>query len=111
MTIALIASACFSFQYGDMPVKGADSIAVDNRLKVTVERTAYPAYDAEEWVLWMENPSAEKSAVLSEINDIDHLVRLPPFQTPLRNVAVPGDRAVITMKGCVDGRDYNDRTS
>lgn len=108
MTIALIASACFSFQYGDMPVKGADSIAVDNRLKVTVEWTAYPAYDAEEWVLWMENPSAEKSAVLSEINDIDHLVRLPPFQTPLRNVAVPGDRAVITMKGCVDGRDYND---
>ncbi len=107
-TAVIMASVCFSFNYGGESIRGTDSMVVDDRLKVTVERTAYPGFDAEEWVLWFENPSQEKSAVLSDINDIDHLVVLPEFSSPLRNVAVPGDRSVVTIRGATDGRDYVD---
>ena len=98
----------FSFKYGDREVRGGASVAVDSRLKVTVERTDYPAFDATEWVLWFENPSAEKSAVLSDIRDGDFLVALPPQEPKFRgDIGVPGDRAVITMEGCKKGADYS----
>ena len=68
----------FSFKYGDRAVAGSESLQVDAHLKVTVESVAYPQFDAVEWVLWFENPSAEKSAILSEIRDGNFLVSLPP---------------------------------
>ena len=104
----------FSFRYGERAVSGGASMQVDERLKVTVETTEYPQYDAVEWVLWFENPSLQKSEVLDEIRDGDFLVPLPPAPPKFKgDVSVPGDRAVVTMNGCVAGLDYsvNDRLS
>ena len=112
--LAAVPAPAFSFKYDGKPVKGGASLQVDARLKVTVERTEYPDSDATEWVLWFENPSAENSGILSEILDGDFLVPLPTRPRPFPgNCGVPGDRAVVTMKGCVSGRDYstNDRVS
>ena len=98
----------FSFKYGGRAVAGDESVQVDSRLKVTVNAKEYPQYDAVEWVLWFENPSAERSDVLSEIRDGDFLVTLPPAPSKfVGDVSVPGDRAVITMNGCVPGLDYS----
>lgn len=81
---------------------------VDERLKVSVESVEYKQYDAVEWVLWFENPSSEKSAVLSEIRDGDFLVPLPPMPRKfLGDISLPGDRAVVTMNGCVTCSDYS----
>ena len=92
----------FSFKYGDRAVTGNASIQVDEHLKVTVEAVEYPQFDATEWVLWFENPSAEKSAILSEIRDGDFLVSLPPQPKKFPgDIALPGERAVVTMNGCV----------
>ena len=97
----------FSFKYGDRVVTGGESMQVDAHLKVTVESVAYPQFDAVEWVLWFENPSAEKSAILSEIRDGSFLVSLPPQPTKFPgDIALPGERAVVTMNGCVSGIDY-----
>ena len=71
-------SPAFSFKYGDRAVTGSESMQVDAHLKVTVESVAYPQFNAVEWVLRFENPSAEKSAILSEIRDGNFLVSLPP---------------------------------
>ena len=73
-----VPTPAFSFKYGGKPVTGSRSLQVDKCLKVTVESVEYPQFDATEWVLWFENPSAEKSAILSEIRDGDFLVPLPP---------------------------------
>ncbi len=98
----------FSFKYGDRAVTGSESVQVDAHLKVTVEAVRYPKYDATEWVLWFENPSAEKSDVLSAINDGDFLVPLPPAPPKFNgDISIPGDRAVVTMNGCVPGPDYS----
>ena len=105
---AAVPAPSFSFKYGDRPVSGGTSMQVDSRLKVTVESTAYPKYDAVEWVIWFENPSSEKSAVLEDIHDGDFVVRLPPPPAKfLGDVSLPGDRAVVTMNGCVTWRDYS----
>ncbi len=87
---------------------------IDARLKVTVERVDHPDFDATEWVLWFENPSAEKSGILSDICDGDFRVALPARGKIFPgNAAVPGDRAVISMTGCFSNRDYlsNNRVS
>ena len=98
----------FAFKYDEREVRGGASVQVDARLKVTVERRDYPAFDATEWVLWFENPSAEKSGILSEIRDGDFLVALPPQAPKFRgDIGVPGDRAVITMEGCKEGAAYS----
>jgi len=98
----------FSFKYGGKPVTGSTSLQVDEHLKVTVESVEYPQFDATEWVLWFENPSVEKSAVLSEIRDGDFLVSLPPQPKKFPgDIALPGERAVVTMNGCVSGIDYS----
>ena len=100
----------FSFKYGERVVVGCDSLQVDERLKVTVAAKAYPQYDAVEWVLWFENPSKEKSTVLSDIRDGSFLVPLP--STPPKfagDISVPGERAVITMNGCLSNDDYSMR--
>ena len=100
----------FSFKYGERIVKGGESMQVDERLKVTVETKAYPQYDAVEWVLWFENPSTEKSAVLSEIRDGNFRVALPPAPNKFAgDISVPGERAVITMNGCLSNDDYSMR--
>ena len=100
-------SPAFSFKYGDRAVTGSESMQVDAHLKVTVESVAYPQFNAVEWVLWFENPSAEKSAILSEIRDGDFLVSLPPQPKKFPgDIALPGERAVVTMNGCVSGIDY-----
>ena len=100
----------FSFKYGGRTVTGCDTVQVDERLKVTVETKAYPRYNATEWVLWFENPSGEKSAVLSEIRDGSFLVSLPPAPPKFAgDVSVPGERAVITMNGCLSNDDYSMR--
>ena len=105
---AAVPQPAFSFKYGDRAVAGGASVQVDSRLKVTVETREYPKYDAVEWVLWFENPSAEKSDVLSAINDGDFLVPLPPApQRFVGDISMPGDRAVVTMNGCVPGLDYS----
>ena len=97
----------FSFKYGDRAVTGSESMQVDAHLKVTVESVAYPQFNAVEWVLWFENPSAEKSAILSEIRDGNFLVSLPPQPKKFPgDIALPGERAVVTMNGCVSGIDY-----
>ena len=97
----------FSFKYGDRTVKGSESMQVDGRLKVTVAAARYPEYNATEWVLWFENPSAEKSAVLSEIRDGSFLVSLPSKPPKFcGDIALPGERAVVTMNGSVSGIDY-----
>ncbi|MGI5870191.1 MAG: alpha-galactosidase [Kiritimatiellia bacterium] len=97
----------FSFRYGGRVVAGNESMQVDDRLKVTLESAGHPEYNATEWVLWFENPSSEKSAVLSDIRDGDFLVSLPPAPKKfLGDIAVPGDRAVVSMNGCVSGIDY-----
>ena len=105
---AAVPQPAFSFKYGDRSVAGGESVQVDSRLKVTVETKAYPRYDAVEWVLWFENPSAEKSDVLSAINDGDFLVPLPPAPAKfVGDISIPGNRAVVTMNGCVPGLDYS----
>ena len=97
----------FSFKYGDRVVTGNSSVLVDERLKVTVEATEYPQFNAVEWVLWFENPSSEKSAVLSEMCDGDFLVPLPPAPRKFQgDISMPGERALVTMSGCVSGIDY-----
>ena len=97
----------FSFKYGNRVVTGRESMQVDARLKVTVEAVRYPKYDATEWVLWFENQSAERSAVLGEINDGDFTVLLPPQPKKFTgDFAMPGERAVVTMNGCVPGVNY-----
>ncbi|MBQ6010054.1 MAG: hypothetical protein IJL17_16090, partial [Kiritimatiellae bacterium] len=97
----------FSFKYGDRTVTGSESMQVDAHLKVTVESVAYPQFNATEWVLWFENPSAEKSAILSEIRDGDFLVSLPPQPKKFPgDIALPGVRAGVTMNGGVSGIDY-----
>ena len=98
----------FSFRYGDRVVRGTDSMQVDERLRVTVDTTAYPEFDAREWVLWFENPSGERSEILSDIRDGDFLVPLPPAPEKFKgDISIPGDRAVISMSGCVPGIDYS----
>ena len=102
----------FSFKYGDGTVAGSASMQVDERLKVTVESVEYPRFDATEWVLWFENPSTEKSAVLSEIHDGDFVVSLPKEPDKFRgDVAVPGERAVVTMNGCLSNYATDDEGS
>ncbi len=97
----------FSFKYGDRAVTGSESLQVDAHLKVTVESVAYPQFNAVEWVLWFENPSAERSAILSEIRDGNFLVSLPPVPPKFKgDIALPGERTVVTMNGCVSGVDY-----
>ena len=109
MDTALLAEMIgYSFLYGEKQIPGNGSMAVDNRLSVTVEKTEYPEFDAIEWVLWFENPSKERSEVLSDIRDIDRLAPLPEFSTLSRNIALPGDRAVITMRGTTEGPNYGD---
>ena len=106
--VAAVPLPSFSFKYDGRLVSGGASMRVDPRLKVTVETVAYPKYDAVEWVLWFENPSSEKSAVIEEIHDGDFVVPLPPVPSKfLGDVSLPGDRAVITMNGCVTWRDYS----
>ncbi len=96
----------FSFKYGDRAVTGSESVQVDAHLKVTVESVAYPQFNAVEWVLWFENPSAERSAVLSEIRDGNFLVSLPPVPPTFKgDIALPGERTAVTMNGCVPGVD------
>lgn len=105
----LVAVLGFSFRYADREIRGSESMRVDDCLTVTVERQEFSEFTAEEWVLWFENPSGEKSAVVSEINDCDMLIELP--REPKRfqgDICVSGERAVLTMNGCIDGRDYND---
>ena len=98
----------FSFRYGDRVVRGIDSMQVDEHLRVTVETTAYPEFNAREWVLWFENPSGERSDVLSDIRDGDFLVPLPPAPEKFKgDISLPGDRAVVSMNGCVTGIDYS----
>jgi len=98
----------FAFKYDGKDVRAGDSLQVDPRLKVTVEKAAHPEFDATEWVLWFENPSTEKSGILSEIHDGDFLVSLPPQPEKFRgDIAVPGERAVITMDGCKSGSAYS----
>ena len=106
---AAVTQPAFSFKYDGKDVKGGETAQVDARLKVTVEKKKYAAFDATEWVLWFENPSAEKSGILSEIRDGDFLVALPK-QPPkfAGDISVPGDRAVITMNGCTTGEAYAD---
>ena len=104
---AEVPQPAFSFKYGDRVVAGTESMQVDAHLKVTLEAVRYPEYDATEWVLWFENQSAEKSGMLSEIYDGDFLVSLPPQPKKFPgDIAIPGERAVVTMNGCVTGLDY-----
>ena len=105
---ANVPQPAFSFKYGERAVRGCESMQVDEHLKVTLESVAYPQFNATEWVLWFENPSAEKSAVLSEIRDGNFLVSLPPQPKKFPgDIALPGERAVVTMNGCVSGVDYS----
>ena len=106
---AAVPQPTFSLKYDGKDMKGVDSVQVDARLKVTVEKKEYAAFDATEWVLWFENPSAEKSGILSEIRDGDFLVALPK-QPPkfAGDISCPGDRVVITMNGCTSGGAYAD---
>ncbi len=104
----------FSFRYGDRAVSGSSSMQVDEHLKVSVETASYPEFNATEWVLWFENPSNEKSAVISDIHDGDFIVSLPPAPDKFKgDISLPGDRAVISMNGAVSGLDYatNDASS
>ncbi|MDD3544639.1 MAG: alpha-galactosidase [Kiritimatiellae bacterium] len=92
----------FSFVYDGKPVSGHDSMKLDARLKVTVEKTQFPEADAIEWKLWFENTSAEKSGVVADVCDGDFMVVLPPDEVRKPGHACkPGDRAVIAMRGCV----------
>ena len=103
-----VPNAGFSFTYGEHRVSGADSVQVDEHLRVTVETTSYPEFAATEWVLWFENPSAERSDILSDICDGDFTVPLPSAPEKFKgDIALPGERAVISMNGCVPGIDYS----
>ena len=92
----------FSFSYDGQPVSGGVSRTVDARLRVTVEKTEFPEADAVEWKLWFENPSAERSGIVSDVCDGDFLVAMEPdaVRHPCE-ASKPGDRAVIAMRGCV----------
>ncbi len=103
-----VPAAGFSFTYGGRPIRGTASMLVDARLRVTVETASYPAFNATEWVLWFENLSGERSDIVSDIRDGDFLVALPPAPPKfLGDIAVPGDRAVVSMNGAVRGLDYS----
>jgi len=97
----------FSFKYDGRQISSSESIEVDSRLKVTLEKKEYPEYNAVEWVLWFQNDSDTNSGVLSEICDCDCLIPLP--QKPEKFIglrALEGDRAVITCNGPVNGINY-----
>ncbi len=113
-TFAVVPVPSWSLTYDGKEVKGSSSQQVDARLKVTLERVEHPEFDATEWVLWFENPSAEKSGILSNIRDGDFRIALPSRGNIFPgNASVPGDRAVISMQGCFSNRDYltNNRLS
>jgi len=80
---------------------------VDARLRVEVESVEYPEFSAREWVLRFENPSSERSEILSDIRDGDFTVALPPALPKFPgDISLPGERAVVSMNGCVSGIDY-----
>lgn len=92
----------FSFKYEGRECRGTDSMRVEDRLKVSLEKTEYPELDAVWWALSFENPCEWTSGVVSDIRDGDFLVPLPPdVVRPSGNASKPGDRAVIAMRGCV----------
>ena len=98
----------FSFKYDGVVVRGSGSVQIDPSLKVVVDRTAYREFDAEEWVLWFENASQMRSGIISDINDIDSLVRLPPSPTKFKgDCSVPGERVVVTMNGVNPSSRYS----
>jgi alpha-galactosidase len=104
----VLPKAGFSFTYGDRAIHGTASMQVDAHLNVTVEAAEYPEFSATEWVLWFENPSSERSAVLSDIRDGDFTVPLPPAPEKFKgDISLPGERSVISMNGCVPGIDYS----
>lgn len=92
----------FSFNYEGRDYCVTESTKVEDRLKVTLAKTEYPEQDAVWWSLTFENPGGETSGLVSEICDGDFLVPLPPEEVRYSgDISLPGDRAVIAMRGCV----------
>ena len=48
---------------------------IPDGLKITKTVTKYTEYDAEHWVLWLENTAEENSGMISELYDCD--IKLP----------------------------------
>ena len=97
-------------------VSGSDYIyAIDDRLTVTAHLTEYPESDACHWVLSFENRGQENTAVIADILDCDALLPLDPPAPPRPGfMPKPGSLCVISMNGCVFGKqqyDSDDRAS
>jgi len=92
----------FSFRYEGKEYRGTESMLVEDRLKVSLEKTEYPELDAVWWRLVFENPCEWTSGVVSDIRDGDFTVPLPPDEVRYAgDASKPGDRAVVAMRGCV----------
>lgn len=92
----------FSFKYEGREYRITETTKVEDRLKVTLVKTEYPEQDAVWWSLTFENPCEWTSGIVSDICDGDFLVPLPQERVRYSgDISLPGDRAVIAMRGCV----------
>lgn len=101
----------FSFDYDGKLIVGEGDVSPDGRLRVSIRSAAYPEFDAVEWFLEFENPSDRDSGILSDICDCDALVTLPAEVVP-KNPGInskPGERAVVSMNGCIHSDNYKER--
>lgn len=101
----------FSFDYDGRRFFGDGELRPDDRLRVKLASRAYPEFDAVEWVLEFSNPSDRDSGVISDMADCDVLVSLPDEVVP-KNPGInskPGERAVVSMNGCIHSDNYKER--
>ena len=108
----------FSFTYGEntycLAAQDGAVYEPEKDIRVSVVKKDYPAFDAEEWVLYFENNSDCNSGIFSDIWDCDTLLPFEDQSKPRNGYRpVEGDSCVITMNGTVDGRYYweNDKVS
>ena len=109
----------FSFNYNGKPFRSCENafikngndivFVVEKDVTVTAHLKDIPEYEAIGWVLYFENKSGKDSGIFSDINDCD--LALPinflPFSRP-GFLPCDGTPRVISMKGMVEGFNYNE---
>ena len=112
-------NADFSFVFGGSefssrnadfhPCAGGRYCEPGSGVKVTQRVTEYEAFDALWWTLDFENTGNQNSPVISDINDSDLVVQLPP-DPPLKPGFLPDPQMtrVVSFGGMAEGRFYSE---